>query len=326
MVLIKRKPELSHYQNAEHGAFHRSSLDICQRYASLIGEPPLIDRYSETVAQESSIFMWIRRSEFTQKKAEADQQRDRTYTGMLGTVRIGLKHFDQQMQDAAEHIYNLLKGYDDVPRMNYDAETAAIDNIVARLRSEAYVPAVQLLGLTSWINELDTLNAQFKTYAEDATQEEIDKPDITLRTARRETDASLRAIMARVDALATLNGPEPFVAFIDEFDTLVRHYNALIHEHYGRIHARTDISSALIDDIPPQPFIGKPVFVIPDVSLRTVASDETEKVITLVFSRDFNVTYKNNLQPGTATLTIQGIGQYKGEVITTFNIVRIDAE
>jgi hypothetical protein len=38
------------------------------------------------------------------------------------------------------------------------------------------------------------------------------------------------------------------------------------------------------------------------------------------FSEDFTVSYKNNVAPGTATLTISGIGKYTGEIITTFKI------
>ncbi|MDR2472417.1 MAG: hypothetical protein LBD53_02475 [Tannerella sp.] len=101
----------------------------------------------------------------------------------------------------------------------------------------------------------------------------------------------------------------------------MKHYNTLVNEHYGRIRARIDISPAIIAPVATQPCTGKPIFVIPEVSLRNVATDGSEKVIELIFSSDFTVGYKNNINPGTATLTIQGIGKYKGEIVTTFNII-----
>ena len=319
---ILRKPDTVHYSNPNHVEFHKKALGTCVKFATVIGSPLLISSYEAAVMKESSIFKWIRRSEFTEKKVKADHKRDGAYFGVTGMVRVNLRHFDPQVQDAAVHVDCLLSDYGEVAGLNYDAETATIDSVISRLRSEGYAPAVQLLGLTPWINYLELANNEFKEYVDDATQEEIDRPDTTLKEARRQSDAALWPITDRVEALVILEGEAPFVAFIEEYNTQVKHYNTLIHEHYGRLHARTDITPAVIVPIASQPFTGHPVFVIPEVSLYDIAPDGSEKVIELVFSRDFTVSYKNNLRPGTATLVIQGIGHYKGELVTTFNIVR----
>jgi hypothetical protein len=50
--------------------------------------------------------------------------------------------------------------------------------------------------------------------------------------------------------------------------------------------------------------------------------DGSVAVVELVFSRDFEVGYRNNVEPGTATLIITGIGRYRGEMTTRFNIRR----
>jgi hypothetical protein len=60
--------------------------------------------------------------------------------------------------------------------------------------------------------------------------------------------------------------------------------------------------------------------VIPLVSIVKKEKDGTEKVVELVFSKDYTVSYKNNVDRGTATLYIKGIGKYVGELTTTFNI------
>jgi hypothetical protein len=53
-----------------------------------------------------------------------------------------------------------------------------------------------------------------------------------------------------------------------------------------------------------------------------VEKEGKQTVLHPVFSEDFTVAYKNNIEPGTATLLIKGIGKYAGEITTTFNIVR----
>ena len=319
---ILKRPDTGHYSNPNHVEFHKMESGVCVKYASEIGSPTLISSYEAAVLTESSIFKWIRHSEFTEKKIKADHKRDNAYLGVTGTVRVNLRHFDPQVQDAAVHLDNLLTGYGDVTNMGYDAETANIDSVIDRLRSGGYAPSVQLLGLTPWINHLEVANNEFKEYVDDATQEKIDRPEISLKDARRLSDNALGLIIERVEAKVALDGEANFVSFIEEFNAQVQHYNTQVHEHYGRLHARKDIGTAVIEPIALQKFTGDPVFVIPEVSLRDVAPDGSEKITKLVFSVDFNLTFKNNIQPGTASLAIHGIGRYKGEFLTTFNIIK----
>ena len=325
MEVKLNKPELHSYNNADHIEYHKLSYGICIKFATVIGAPAFLDAYGVKVTQEDSLYKWIRRSEYTEKKAEADHSRDGIYLGIAEIVRANLRHFDPSVRDSALHVYNLLENYGDLTHAGYDAETAGIDSVVTRLNSSAYLPAVQSLGLAPWVAELANLNALFKSYVDDTAQEQIDKPDIKPQTARRETDAALRQITRRVSALIDLNGGEDYAAFAGEFNVLTNHYNTLVHEHYGRLHAKTDISPAYIAPITVQPYTGKPVSVIPEVSIGKTDREGVEKIIELIFSQDFSVAYKNNVEPGTATLIIKGIGKYTGELVTTFNIAAENA-
>ena len=317
---VLKRADTSHYSNANHLEFNKLASGIFVKHASEIDNQPMIDEHSTAVTQEGDVFDWMHRSEFTEKKAVVDRRRDEVYMGITGTVRVNLNHFNPEMKNAAAHVFNLLSNSSYIPGMNYDAETAAIDTLVTRLRSDAYAPAVLLLGLTTWVDELDSLNTKFKTYADDTSKEEINRPKVSSKEARVRSDNALWRITNRVESLVSLNGSTTFVAFIEEFNTLVKHYNTLLHEHLGRIHAKTDISNAVISLISLQPATGKPVFVIPEVCLHDSAPDGSVKVTELVFATDFSVDYANNVKPGTATLIITGTGKYKGEIVTTFNI------
>jgi hypothetical protein len=320
MKRILSYPDEIRLINADHIEFHKLSYSLCNKYETVIDSPEVLAGYHDKVTQEETTYKWIRRSEYTEKKAEADYNRDRVYTGILEIVRANLKHFDPSLRDNAAHVYNLLENYGDLTHAGYDAETAGIDSIVTRLNSSDYNSAVQNLGLAPWVTELDNRNVVFKSYVDDTSQEQIRKPDVTPQTARRETDEALQKITRRVTALAELNGIEHYAAFAEEFNVLTNHYNTLVRERYGRIHAKSDIAPATIAPIAVQPYTGKPVYVIPRVSIRQTVKDGTEKTVELRFSEDFTVSYKNNVAPGTATLVIMGIGKYAGELVTTFNI------
>jgi hypothetical protein len=320
VLLVLKIPTLFRYNNPDHVTFNKVVSGICNKYAQIIGDEGLVTAYAAKVQQEDNVFKWIRKSDFTAKKAEADHARDKTSLSLIQMVRVNLRHFDPAIRDAAVHVNNLLENYGEFRKANYDAETAAIDSIVTRLKSPGYSTAVDFLKLTLWVDKLEAENTLFKSFASDASEEKIDRPAISTVVARRETDDSLHPIINRVTSLINLNGPEAYVAFVEEFNTEVKHYNTLVNEHYGRLHARFDIATAIIGVIAPQPATGKPLFVIPEVSLRS-NKDGVDETVELVFSVDFTVAYKNNVTPGTATLTITGIGKYKGQVVTTFNII-----
>jgi uncharacterized FlaG/YvyC family protein len=320
MSILFAKPDTNHYNIAMHNGFHQRCLVIFNRHQSVIDAPILIESYSQKREQEDRIYKWMRELEFTEQKAETDHSRDDTYININANVRLNLRHFDPDISNAANRINKLLANYGDVVHASYDAETIAIDSIVTYLRSDKYKEDVTLLRLDAWINRLDELNTQFKQYVEATAQEEINKPEISAKESRRQTDEALRKITSRMNALATLNGPDAYMPLAREFNELVNHYNQLVHEHYGRIHTRINIDSVYIAPIPPQTFTGKPIFVIPELKFTKVTNEGTTQIVELIFTEDFTVSYKNNINKGTATIRIQGIGKYKGEIVAIFNI------
>ncbi|MBO4910095.1 MAG: leucine-rich repeat protein [Lachnospiraceae bacterium] len=72
-----------------------------------------------------------------------------------------------------------------------------------------------------------------------------------------------------------------------------------------------DISNAEVTGIEDKDFTGSPITQIPVVKLG-------EK--TLIEGIDYNVTYKDNTNAGTAIVIINGIGNYKGTISKTFTI------
>ena len=55
----------------------------------------------------------------------------------------------------------------------------------------------------------------------------------------------------------------------------------------------------------------------PDVTVKAKVNGKT---VTLTKGTDFTVTYKNNVEKGTATVIIKGKGNFKGTLTKTFTI------
>jgi hypothetical protein len=318
-----RKPMVERYNNADHIEFHETTYRIFFRNATVIDAPTLIPIYLEKVRQEDTIYKWLRKSEFTAKKVEADRIRDNAYEAIVSIIHNDTKDSDPTIRDHAKHLANLVDNYGNVSLMDYDGATAAIDNVVERLVSDDYKPSLQALEILQRVLKLDSLNTDFKMLVEKAEKEQVDKPNLSPKAARRETDAAMRAITTRIGSNIDLKGITTFTKLIKEFNTHVDHYNTLVQEHYGRMHVRTDITGAVIADIEAQAYTGNPVVVLPSVKLLKTEKDGTTTLIDLFFAQDFTLGYRDNINPGMATVIVSGIGEYVGDVSTTFKIVAI---
>jgi hypothetical protein len=300
--------------------FHEECFRICYNFNVALDDPNLIAAYEKALKLERLIFKLARKSEYTRKKADADLSRDRGVRLITNIVHNNMKHLDPTIRDHARHVNNLLDAYGSIPHADYDAETANIDSLITRLQSTPYQAAVTALRLKPWIDELKAQNEHFKSLVDEYATEQLEKPKETPKEARKQTDLVLQAIISRLTSLVVLDGGKgTYQEFVDTLNVLINHYNNLVHEHYGRLHVRTDLSTSEMANIPIQSYTGKPIFVIPELTL-TVEREGKVHVLHPMFSEDFTVSYKNNIDPGTATLTVHGIGKFVGEIVTTFTI------
>ena len=321
MVKELKKADAGRYTNADHVEFHKMMYEILDRYKEIIHAPAMLSDYRDKLTQETKFYKWSRSSEFTEKKAKTDRERDRILKGITDLLYAYKKHCDPSLRNNAWHVQHLIDNWHGLEHFGYDAETAAVDSILAILNGSDYIPDVQALHLESWLTELARLNTLFKSYAAAAEQEQGEKPDISFKTARRETDSAFRLLSRRITAIIELDRPEESLPLISEYNVHVNHYKTLVRKRYGRLHVKIDILDGEIDPIEAQPYTGSEVFVIPSVRICREEKNGSVTVVELVFGKDFTVGYRNNVAPGTATLIITGAGEYTGKIVTTFNIV-----
>ena len=84
------------------------------------------------------------------------------------------------------------------------------------------------------------------------------------------------------------------------------------------INKGTDFTKATVKKIPAQTYTGKAITLTE--SQLVVTAKVNGKKVTLQQDTDYSVSYKNNKNVGTATVTITGIGDYTGTKTATFQI------
>jgi hypothetical protein len=131
-----------------------------------------------------------------------DIHRDRKIT----TLRRAHSVF-QYTDDAAEKtaygvVKTVIDTYKGIETVNYEAETLAIDNLIAELRNAQYLPSVQKLGLEVHINNLELSNNNFKMKFNSRSTDTISTEVFDAKKLRKEILQSYRELAEYVVVLA----------------------------------------------------------------------------------------------------------------------------
>jgi hypothetical protein len=274
------------------------------------------DKLLVQIEKEKQLIDAMRKSDLTQSIADADQRIDRDVTGMNSIIDAGLHHFDTATVEAARSLHNRFRSFGDITRKSYELQIADVNILVEDLQSVRYADKVALLGLAPWVTELAAAEVAFEDLISRRNTEYAGKPAEHFQDVRRESEALYHRITLRLNSSAVINPDPACDTFIGELNARIEYFNT----HY-RHHARRNIGAAdrcVIEEIPVQAYTGKAITPIP----RAYYREEGKPTAELVFAHDFYVTYRNNVEAGTAELVIHGKGLYRGKVKTTFNIRR----
>ncbi|MDR1382496.1 MAG: DUF6261 family protein, partial [Planctomycetaceae bacterium] len=237
-----------------------------------------------------------------------DARLDRDIVGLNSAVDAALHHFDPATVQAAKTLEVRLKGFrGELEKKAYEEESGAVKILVKDLQT-TYATQVAHLNLDSWVTEIESAQNEFERLFLLRNDELADRPGEKLVDVKKEINVVYRNMVSQIDAYTVLNGDPSTEPFVRRLNEEITYFND--HTHH---HAKKDIAKSAVETIPDQIYEGKPVVLIP------VVFDEGKE---LVFSHDFELSYKNNNAVGTADVIIHGKGAFKGKKIISFNIVR----
>jgi hypothetical protein len=300
-------------------------FDYMNQLSELVEEFPAVKNFmlalsealAVALAKESALINMMKKSDYTVLIAEADNRVDRCITGMNATINAGLHSPNHQVLEAAQSLHNRFRAFGDIGKKSYEAETTDVNLLLADLASAEYAAKVTLLGLTAWVTELTAAEAAFEALYKQRSIETSEKPQGRIRDARRETDAIYHSMINNYNAwllLYSVLDPE-YYAFAARLNAIIDHFNERYH------HAKKDLSAGdhcVIEPVGTQAYTERAITPVPKVHYRT----EGKPTAVLSLGKDFEVTYKNNVNVGMAEVTVHGKGDYKGKKMTTFMIAR----
>ena len=226
--------DLAKLRNAEYLQLMKDFTAIVERNspATLNVVSKLTDLQTK-VSEMDVLFKKILANENTTNLLNLDKRRDDCITGISYVVQGLEYHFDENIRNAAQRLGTNIRFYGGgIARLNYQAETAILTNIINDWETKPELSAaLTTLNLTAWKDEMKNQNNTFNTVYLDRTQEYGNATPENLNSKRNEANTVYYALRDRINALDTLieaPATSPYTTTINQLNALLDQYNTLI--------------------------------------------------------------------------------------------------
>jgi hypothetical protein len=272
------------------------------------------------IARADAVMSWVRKSQYTAKIAAADAAIDQLLVVINAEVEVGLRSAGSAIKDSALRVKALLKQFGYIGRKPYTSEEGDLLNLLALFQGDGeYAHDIDNLGMGISVQRLQLATNTFSSLLSLRDAEQVEKPAFTIGQVRKGLEEVYHKMTPLIDAnavTATGEAVAQFEAFFKVLNPLVDRLNEAFEPAEFDL---TPAKSTVIAKIPDQVHTNEPVFVLPEV----YAIDADGNATRIWPFIDFDLTFRNNIDVGTAVIIIRGKGKYTGETTAKFNIVRL---
>jgi hypothetical protein len=229
-------------------------------------------------------------------------------------IKVNLKSSIPAKSAAAKLLMNVYKPFWKITTLPMASQLAQLKELALRVNStQPLLDAISALGIMPvWLNLVET-NIAFKTLYD---QRLVQNADTTLPPASKMKPVVVKEYEDYCTTIVQIYTTTPTEALKHLFDEINE-----VRRKYAPHHLlELDAEHTSSEPIPEQDWTGRDVTPL----TRMFYTTDTGTKIELRFTKDFDTAYKNNVNEGDAIAYFRGKGQYTGQYIITFRIVKRD--
>ncbi len=228
-----KKVKLSHLRNEELFQFFTEfktlieeqtpeSMSITEEYC----------KFLELYGNVDNVLEQIRKSRYTEEIAQADVERDTTFSGFRDVVKGMQSHFVTDKSKAAANLMIVFNQYGNIAKKNYSEATASIHNFLQEMRGK-FAPDVEILGLQEWVEQLDENNQEFSTLMLQRNEEQSEKNSLKMKDLRKEIEACYADIIIRIEAVTILQSDHTLTDVVNKLNANLTRYKNTLAQRQG---------------------------------------------------------------------------------------------
>jgi hypothetical protein len=184
-------------------------------YLQKIGNQMLL--YTNALAQ-------VRKNEETEKIGLADDARDKAVSSFNLALKLHASADDPAEAEASRSLRILFDTYKNIAKLNYEAETLAIDKLVNALNSEAYSEKITLLHMGKYVTRLSETNNAFSTLFSGRMVGTAMSESFDMKTIRKELQETYTDFAEYVLAMAKATESQLFTTALNLLNAARKYY------------------------------------------------------------------------------------------------------
>lgn len=206
--------------------------DFNTLYLSLQEQSPVYD----------SALMQIRAKALSEVLFGQDRIRDKKFFTLRRAIFV-YRYSDEEAKQIAYRILKIIiRSYNNIDKENYEAESLALDNLVAELRSAENLPHVQALNLEVFIDQLELANNNFKTTFNTRSADVLDDVVYDVKMLRKNLLNTYRELAEYVFVMAKRRDTPYYTKTLDALNNGRKYYADLLAKRNGVAQKENDNS------------------------------------------------------------------------------------
>lgn len=220
---------ISALTNMEAGQLmNRHLSDLNTIDASLLTDAPY-NSYLQKIGNQTELYFaalaQVQKNEETEKIGLADDARDKAVSAFNLALKLHAAADDPAEAEASRSLRILFDTYKNLAKLNYEAESLAIDKLVSELNSEAYAEKITYLHMSKYVARLNETNNAFKTLFSGRMVGTAMTESYDMKTIRKELQVFYGDFVSYVFAMAKATESQLFVTALNLLNAARKYYN-----------------------------------------------------------------------------------------------------
>jgi hypothetical protein len=224
-----RKVALS---NMETGQLIKRHLADLNTIESNLFTDESFNAYVRELARQSELYdkalAQVRKNAETEKVKQAGIVRDKTIRAFLTALKLYSLSDDEPEINACRSLQILTGSFKNLPRLNYEAKTLAVDKLVSELESEHYSSKVAFLQMSRYVDRMKNANRDFAALFSGRMVAEATAEAYNMKLIRKEMLRKYSDFTAYVLAMAKATENPLFISSLNLLNAARKYYSELV--------------------------------------------------------------------------------------------------
>lgn len=164
---------------------------------------------------------------------EADEAADAAWSGTNMQIKAMLNHPDGTRRAVAKEAADIFAKYGNIMEMAYNEEYGRMHNLLQDL-DQMGSEKLKKIFIDEWVAELHRCYDAFRAADAARTAAEAGREVGIVKEKRILADEAFRTLCTKVNALALVNGEEPYAEFIDRINVIIAQAKAVLASRQTR--------------------------------------------------------------------------------------------